>query len=1227
MAELNFKVFLRPHPVQDAPESDRAVLTPDYSQNLVQDTISNRTYELDGVFDPCCAQKTVYEKAVQPLVKAVLQGYNATVLAYGQTGSGKTFTMGTGGGLQSRPQDQGILQRALADFLDAAASGDAIAYEDKATSGGTEPQHRRITDVTPTKIFATNGNNEMEGTAESNNFIERHSSEVLNTDAIEGDGSGSCRHKHDIPELPSQLMTDESGMKINTPKMNATTCVLKQDKARAKFCIKLSFLEVYNEKVYDLLTSNRSQLIIRPDMTGGMQATGCVEKCVKCVESAETLLAAATRRRTVAKTNLNVHSSRSHALVGIKLSRGQQGSSVLWVVDLAGSESVGRQYQCAADAAQGSSKKLFNEGVAINKGLLALGKVLSARASGSGHVPYRDSILTQLLRESLCGDACAAVIACARLAHVSQTRTTLLYAEQMRDVRTRPVQQLSSARKMLKRRYEDPTATPNLASKRLHLRTSDLKATRSGALRNSSLSIRGTPGPLAVAHNTTVSTPGHTPAATRGSLKALDSSFQPRFREDHSIGTAKRSPLIFPSLQQPQFEEEHSLPLEDQAPDAPTSQLRASSPLQNNFLGSPLEGVAKLPRSVLQADMSSFISPLVHQVERRIMDKLEDSFNFSFISRFTRSRAVKDATACTGSEQGSPDLGAAVLEAMFSTPTTSGRQRRHFHDAVEKMVERAVHNSVAKRPRRSTRLSVQDAEPLDTLAVSMDSSENSHNSKTNDGFLVPTCLPPVAKKRAKKLALEFFPHTPHAVTPGMLDKKLELSETYKPASETGCARRRCSSGAASEAGLSDSASVEAGAATPCDDSIHDGRVSSTTAEPSRLKKKTKYEDPVNVSIFDSDESSHSILSDSNENRQTDVSQVSYDMKTMNESVGLKRKRGRPRKKNLESWEENVDHRASMKSMQNSWNRSVLGDVSNTIQSDSFSTDLNETVIDSSMSKTGGKLSATLRHNIMNDSDFFGNESYQQTETCLFENSLMPEPRVKFNVTCTNWTTRNRKKEADEHQQTHLQDETDFSCTMRRAKRVAAAKTLNQTCVDMNSSMWHADISHNAFDDTLNTTRSGLRPRQNIRKPARLTFEPVIAVNKASNLRSKKSSQNKLNATTCLSNSRVNARRGDKLNTTSSNRRKKIQQASLDVTTCTVSPSVVRSHAQHVLAILNSGDEKRIQQLPTIGPKYATIISNHRKFFGDFSSIEDATSIPGLPRTICRRFVIANTLLN
>ncbi|KAA0201965.1 hypothetical protein HAZT_HAZT006332 [Hyalella azteca] len=70
----------------------------------VQDTISNRTYELDGVFDPCCAQKTVYEKAVQPLVKAVLQGYNATVLAYGQTGSGKTFTMGTGGGLQSRPQ-------------------------------------------------------------------------------------------------------------------------------------------------------------------------------------------------------------------------------------------------------------------------------------------------------------------------------------------------------------------------------------------------------------------------------------------------------------------------------------------------------------------------------------------------------------------------------------------------------------------------------------------------------------------------------------------------------------------------------------------------------------------------------------------------------------------------------------------------------------------------------------------------------------------------------------------------------------------------------------------------------------------------------------------------------------------------------------------------------------------------------------------------------------------
>ena len=113
----------------------------------------------------------------------------------------------------------------------------------------------------------------------------------------------------------------------------------------------------------------------------------------------------------------------------------------MWVVDLAGSECAGRMNNNTDTPNNAGKTKIFEEGVAINKSLLALGNVLTARAANSGHVPYRVSLLTHLLRESICGNSKTAMIACISLSplHCVHTQTTLRYAEQARHVRTKPL--------------------------------------------------------------------------------------------------------------------------------------------------------------------------------------------------------------------------------------------------------------------------------------------------------------------------------------------------------------------------------------------------------------------------------------------------------------------------------------------------------------------------------------------------------------------------------------------------------------------------------------------------------------------------------------------------------------------------------------------------------------------------------------------------------------------
>ncbi|KAL9691694.1 hypothetical protein QQ045_012120 [Rhodiola kirilowii] len=165
----------------------------------------------------------------------------------------------------------------------------------------------------------------------------------------------------------------------------------------------VSMLEVYNEKIRDLLVENSTEptkkLEIKQTAEGTQDVPGLLEAHVCSTDEVWELLKTGSRARSVGSTNANELSSRSHCLLrvtikGENLVNGQRTKSHLWLVDLAGSERVGKI------EVEGERLK---ESQFINKSLSALGDVISALASKTPHVPYRNSKLTHLLQSSLGG--------------------------------------------------------------------------------------------------------------------------------------------------------------------------------------------------------------------------------------------------------------------------------------------------------------------------------------------------------------------------------------------------------------------------------------------------------------------------------------------------------------------------------------------------------------------------------------------------------------------------------------------------------------------------------------------------------------------------------------------------------------------------------------------------------------------------------------------------------
>ncbi|XVF59173.1 hypothetical protein PTKIN_Ptkin07bG0254300 [Pterospermum kingtungense] len=216
--------------------------------------------------------------------------------------------------------------------------------------------------------------------------------------------------------------------------------LIKRDKSSYEFEVTCSYLEVYNEVIYDLLEKSSGSLELREDPEQGIIVVGL--RCIK-VHSADKiveLLNLGNSRRKIESTEANATSSRSHAVLEINVRRKQRNKyknqvmrGKLALVDLAGSER-------ASETNSGGQK--LRDGANINRSLLALANCINAlgkqQKKGLAYVPYRNSKLTRILKDGLSGNSQTVMVATISPAdsQYHHTVNTLKYADRAKEIKT-----------------------------------------------------------------------------------------------------------------------------------------------------------------------------------------------------------------------------------------------------------------------------------------------------------------------------------------------------------------------------------------------------------------------------------------------------------------------------------------------------------------------------------------------------------------------------------------------------------------------------------------------------------------------------------------------------------------------------------------------------------------------------------------------------------------------
>lgn len=289
-----------------------------------------------------------------------------------------------------------------------------------------------------------------------------------------------------------------------------------------EYTVRVSYMEIYMERIKDLLNPTNDNLPIHEDKARGVYVKGLTEEYVSSAEEVYEVMRQGGGARAVASTNMNQESSRSHSIFAIVVTQkntvsGAQKSGQLFLVDLAGSEKVGKT---------GASGQTLEEAKKINKSLSALGMVINSLTDGkSTHIPYRDSKLTRILQESLGGNSRTSLIVnCSPSSYNdAETLSTLRFGVRAKNIRNKAKinTELSplELRQLLKQSHHQLEIRITYSNK---LET-ELLGWRNGEPPSKELWVPlGDPGDLK-AHNTSISSASMGPPTPR-SVSSLSTS-------------------------------------------------------------------------------------------------------------------------------------------------------------------------------------------------------------------------------------------------------------------------------------------------------------------------------------------------------------------------------------------------------------------------------------------------------------------------------------------------------------------------------------------------------------------------------------------------------------------------------------------------------------------------------------------------------------------------------
>ncbi|XP_075254209.1 uncharacterized protein LOC142345772 isoform X2 [Convolutriloba macropyga] len=397
-------------------------------------------FSFSQIYDDGVSQKRLFEATVKPMLEEFVNGLNCLVFTYGVTNSGKTYT------LQGIPSDIGILPRAL----------DVIFNSVDKIHKDVNPMPRffnQFEDVTKAEVDAhdklkqqlLNSSTQAVKSVLNQTMISGNLDREVSMFCPSVNGAGSCNSTMATTARPSVLedqsrIVDESRVSIK-PEERPTS--LNSDSGSfSGYSVWVSFLEIYNEQITDLLTtqdktsaSKATQLKLHDDSNGNVYVGGLKEIKVNSAQEGCQILAAGQRNLKYSTTSLNQRSSRSHCIFNVKLARvGESGvrASLFSFCDLAGAER-----QSKANTAGTSLKEAAN----INTSMMELGRCLKQLREKREFVNFRNSKLTYLFQNVLQGSGRAVMIVnIAPCEHVLQeTMNTLKFAAVAQKVTTNAV--------------------------------------------------------------------------------------------------------------------------------------------------------------------------------------------------------------------------------------------------------------------------------------------------------------------------------------------------------------------------------------------------------------------------------------------------------------------------------------------------------------------------------------------------------------------------------------------------------------------------------------------------------------------------------------------------------------------------------------------------------------------------------------------------------------------